>query len=57
MSKVILTCPHCQAHLTLRDNGYADPSTTDWCPFCGSTGLRSLPAPVTSRRPKPRKAA
>jgi hypothetical protein len=40
MTKLLVACSNCELEFAVRDNGYADPAGTIWCPLCGSRELR-----------------
>jgi len=56
MAKVWVSCSRCDLEFPVRDNGYDDPSTTVWCPVCGSRELRRVAA-IDVQTVEPQEAA
>jgi peptide subunit release factor 1 (eRF1) len=56
MTRLLVTCSHCNLEFAVRDNGHADPSKTIWCPFCGSQELHPVEA-MDEQTVEPQEAA
>jgi predicted RNA-binding Zn-ribbon protein involved in translation (DUF1610 family) len=56
MTKVTVACSQCGLRFAVRDNGYADPSRTMWCPMCGSREVQRAVA-VETQAVEPQQAA